>query len=155
MFSKLKPYVISVLFALGVGALSAFLNRGTMNIYSEIVKPPLAPPAILFPIVWSILYVLMGIGAANAYVNRKNGDAATALTVYAINLILNFTWSFIFFGMRAYLGAFIWLMVLLAVIIIMTVLFVKISPVAGYLQIPYAIWVTFAGYLNFAVWLLN
>ena len=155
MFKKLKPYIISVLLALGVGALSAYITRDSMDIYSEIINPPLAPPAILFPIVWTILFILMGISAANVYVNRKNGDAGTALTVYAINLIMNFTWSIIFFGIRAYLGAFLWLLVLLTVIIYMIVLFKKINPIAGYLQIPYALWVTFAGYLNFAIWLLN
>ena len=91
MFKNLKPYIISVLLALGVGALSAYITRDSMDIYSEIINPPLAPPAILFPIVWTILFILMGISAANVYVNRKNGDAGTALTVYAINLIMNST----------------------------------------------------------------
>jgi len=157
MWKKARPYIVSVVIALGVGALAAFLTRDSMDIYSEIVNPPLAPPGILFPIVWSVLYVLMGVSSANVYVKRNKDfrTAGSALTVYAVNLIMNFTWSIIFFGLRAFLGAFIWLVILLAVIITMIVFFRKISPLAAYLQIPYALWVTFAGYLNLAIWILN
>ncbi|MBR2474156.1 MAG: tryptophan-rich sensory protein [Clostridia bacterium] len=157
MWKKVRPYIVSVAIALGVGALAAFLTRNSMDIYSEIVNPPLAPPGILFPIVWSVLYVLMGVSSANVYVNRNKDfrTAGSALTVYAVNLIMNFTWSIIFFGLRAFLGAFIWLVILLAVIITMIVFFRKISPLAAYLQVPYALWVTFAGYLNLAIWILN
>ena len=157
MWKKIKPYIISVAIALAVGGLAAFLTRGDMDIYKEIVLPPLAPPSILFPIVWSILYVIMGIGAAMVYLERDKNENAVrdALSVYGINLILNFMWSIIFFKFRMFLLAFIWLLILLGVIIKMILDFKKIKPISGYLQIPYAVWVAFAGYLNFAIWWLN
>lgn len=157
MWQKIKPYVISVAFALGIGSLSALITAGSMDLYSEIVQPPLAPPGFLFPIVWTILYILMGISAAMIWqergTNRQKVD--TALSVYALNLFLNFFWSIIFFNMRAFLFAFIWLIALWAVILTMIIKFTKIKPVAGYLQIPYLLWVTFAGYLNLAIYILN
>lgn len=157
MWSKIKPYVISVAIALAVGGLSALLTANSMNIYSEIVQPPLAPPSILFPVVWTVLYILMGISAAMIYNERQNQpvQVSRALTVYAFNLFLNFFWSIIFFNMRAFLFAFIWLIALWAVILIMIIRFAKIKPVAGLLQIPYLLWVTFAGYLNLAIYILN
>ena len=157
MWKKAKPYIISIAIALAVGGLAAFLTRNDMDLYKEIVLPPLAPPSILFPIVWSILYVLMGIGAAMIYLRKDEAPNAVrdALSVYGINLVLNFMWSIIFFKFRAFLLAFVWLISLLAVIIKMIFDFKKIKPIAGYLQIPYAVWVTFAGYLNFAIWWLN
>lgn len=157
MWNKIKPYVISIVIALAVGGLSALLTSGNMDLYSDIVQPPLAPPAILFPIVWAVLYILMGIGAAMVYNERqsKPKEVARALIVYAVNLFLNFFWSIIFFNMRAFLFSFVWLILLWITIIIMIVKFYQIKPAAGLLQIPYLIWVTFAGYLNFAIFLLN
>ena len=157
MWKKIKPYVISIAIALAVGGLAAFLTRNDMDIYNEITLPPLAPPSILFPIVWSILYVLMGISAAMVYLRKDEAPIAVrdALSGYGINLVLNFMWSLIFFKFKAFLLAFGWLLVLFAVIVKMIFDFKKIKPIAGYLQIPYAIWVTFAGYLNFAIWWLN
>lgn len=157
MWNKIKPYVISVAIALGVGGLSALLTNGSMGIYSEIVRPPLSPPSILFPIVWTILYTLMGIGAAIVYTKKDEQPQAVreALIVYAVNLFLNFFWSIIFFNMRAYLFAFFWLIALWIVILLMIVKFKKVNPLAAYLQIPYLIWVTFAGYLTLAIYILN
>ena len=157
MWKKIKPFVISIAIALGVGALSALLTRGSMDIYSDIVQPPLATPSVLFPIVWTILYILMGIGAALVY-NKKDEqprEVREALIVYAVNLFLNFFWSIIFFNMRAFLFAFIWLLLLWTVILIMILKFRKVSPLAAILQIPYLLWVTFAGYLNLAIFILN
>lgn len=157
MWKKIKPYVISILIALGVGGLAAFLTRNSMDVYKEIVLPPLAPPSILFPIVWTILYVLMGISAAMIYGRKKSEPNAVrdALSIYGINLVVNFMWSIIFFNFRRFLFAFIWLLFLFAIIVKMIADFKKIRPVAAYLQIPYALWVAFAGYLNFAIWWLN
>ena len=157
MWKKVKPYVVSVALALGVGGLAAFITRNDMDVYKVIVLPPLAPPSVLFPIVWTILYILMGIGAALIHLERGNKQSAArdALSVYGINLILNFMWSVLFFKFRVFLFAFFWLLALLATIIKMILDFKKIKPIAGYLQIPYAFWVAFAGYLNFAIWWLN
>lgn len=158
MWKKIKPYVISCLIALAVGGLSAFLSRNGMDYYNEAVnKPFLSPPMWLFPVVWSILYILMGISSAVIFLKREENpvQAAAALRIYGLQLVINFFWSIIFFNLRNYLCAFIWLLLLLFVIIIMILQFKKISSAAAYLQIPYLIWVSFAGYLTWMVFLLN
>lgn len=157
MRKKIRPFVISVFIALAVGGISALITMNSMDLYSEIEPPPLAPPSWLFPVVWTILFVLMGVGAALVYNQRetKPDETKNALIIYAVNLILNFFWSIIFFNFEAYLFAYIWLILLWLVIIAMIVSFRKVSPLAAYLQIPYLIWVTFAGYLNLAIYILN
>ena len=157
MIKKLKPYIISIAIALGVGGLSAFLTRNSFDLYSDIVKPPLAPPSILFPIVWSVLYVLMGISAAMIYqrIKEQPMEVQNALAVYAMSLVVNFSWSLIFFNLRAFLIAFLWLIFLLILVVRTIICYKKISPPAAYLQIPYAVWVAFAGYLSCAIWILN
>jgi len=152
MFKKLKPYLVSVAISVGIGALSAFFTMGNMEVYENINKPLLSPPSFLFPVVWSILFILMGISSAIVYLK---GGGGKALFIYGLQLVVNFFWSIIFFNMQAYLLSFIWLIVLWILIIIMIVKFYKISPLAAYLQIPYLLWVTFAGYLNLMIYLLN
>ena len=147
-----KSYIFFIALSLAVGALSAFLTRDSMNIFDTVTKPPLAPPAWAFPVVWSILYILMGIGAARVYLREPSSDA---LKIFGINLAINFFWSIIFFNLRAFGFAFIWLLLLLAVVIVMTVKFFRIDKVAGYLQIPYIIWLLLAGYLNLFIFLTN
>ena len=157
MWKKIKPYVISIALALGVGGLSALLTANNMELYSEIVQPPLAPPSWLFPVVWTILYILMGLSSAMIYksTDTPKMEINNTLTVYGINLFLNFFWSIIFFNMRAYLFAFIWLIALWVTILVMIIKFMRIKPLAGYLQFPYLLWVTFAGYLTLAIYILN
>lgn len=157
MLKKLKPYIVSVVIALAVGGLSALVTSGSMDVYSKINRPALSPPAILFPIVWTILFTLMGISAAIIWQFRekKPDDVRNSLVIYAVNLVVNFIWSLIFFNMQAYLFAFIWILLLIAVIVAMIVLFRRVSPLAAYLQIPYLLWVCFAAYLNLAIYLLN
>ena len=157
MWRKIKPYVISIAIALAVGGLSALLTKNNMEVYDTINRPKLAPPMWLFPVVWSILFILMGIRSALVWVNRDENreDAFSALRVYGLQLVVNFFWTIIFFNMQAYLFAFIWLILLWVLIIIMIVQFRKISPLAAYLQIPYLLWVTFAGYLTLMIYLLN
>jgi len=157
MCRRVKIYLVSIFIAVMTGALAAALTNGNMDIYEKIVRPPLSPPSILFPIVWTALYVLMGISSAMIYERRSlfPTSAQNALSLYGANLIINFTWSIIFFGFNRFLFAFIWLLFLLYVIIRMIISFKKLYPLAAYLQIPYAVWVTFAGYLNLAIYLLN
>lgn len=157
MLKKIKPYAISILISLGVGGLSALITRGNMDLYGEVKAPPLAPPSILFPIVWTALYILMGISAAMIYLS-KNTDLkkrSAALATYASSLVVNFAWSIIFFNFKAYFFAFIWLLLLLYFIVKTIVQYKEINKAAAYLQIPYALWVTFAGYLSFGIWILN
>ena len=156
MKEKIKSYVISILIAIGVGALSAFFTRNNMDIYSQIITPLLAPPPILFPIVWTVLYILMGISAAMIYnSSAPESKKRAALYTYALSLIVNFFWSLIFFNMRAFLLAFVWIVLLFYLIIKTIIQYYKINRLAAYLQIPYALWVAFAGYLNFSIWILN
>ena len=157
MWAKLKPYVISIAIARGVGGLSAFLTRNNMNIYGRIIQPALAPPAILFPIVWTILYTLMGISSARIRLKKEENPELVldALFAYAIQLILNFFWSLIFFNMQNFLFSLIWLVLLWIAILVMIIRFYRVEPLAALLQIPYLLWVTFAGYLNFMIYQLN
>ncbi len=157
MFKKLKPYIISVAIALAVGGLSYLLTSKSMEFYSTINKPALAPPGWIFPIVWTILFILMGLSAAIVYTDKLSTDKQRkdALTVYAVQLIFNFFWTLIFFNLRAFLFAFIWIIILWALIIVMIIEFYKIRKLAGIIQIPYFLWVTFAAYLNLMIYLLN
>ena len=151
-----KTYAFFILSALGVGGLSALLTAGSMEIYEEVTTPPLSPPSVLFPIVWTALYVLMGVCAAWVYLTpAPEGKKRRALAVYAISLGFNFLWSIFFFRLRLFLFSFFWLLGLLFLILKTVADYRDISPKAAYLQIPYALWVTFAGYLNFGIWFLN
>lgn len=157
MWAKLKSYVISIAIALSVGGLSAFLTRNNMNIYERIMRPALAPPAILFPIVWTLLYTLMGISSARIRLKKEENPELVldALFAYVIQLILNFFWSLIFFNMQNFLFSLIWLVLLWITILVMIIRFYRVEPLAALLQIPYLLWVTFAGYLNFMIYQLN
>ena len=157
MSKKIKAYAISIIIALATGGISALLTRESMNIYAELNTPSFAPPSILFPIVWSILYVLMGVSAAMIYTSKNTTklEREDALYLYGISLVINFSWSIIFFRFRTFLLAFFWLILLLFLIVKTIAAYKRINKTAAYLQIPYALWVTFAGYLNFAIWYLN
>lgn len=157
MKKNTKKYIISIATALAVGGASALITMNNMDLYSQINTPPLSPPSVLFPIVWTVLYILMGISAARICIYGKDTTqkTANALSVYGANLAVNFTWSIIFFNFRAFLFSFIWLIFLWLIIIRMILDFNKIDKTASYLQIPYFLWVTFAGYLNIAIYFLN
>ena len=151
---KAKPYIFSILLALTVGGLSALSTANNMNIYDKIVSPPLSPPGWLFPVVWTILFILMGISAAMIFTS-DSVQKDDALFIYAVSLVLNFTWSIFFFNMQAFIVAFIILIALWLSIILTIIKYYKINKAAAWLQLPYLLWVTFAGYLNFAIILLN
>ena len=138
--SKIKAFAISIAIALGVGGLSALLSMESMSLYDEVIQPSPAPPAILFPIVWTVLYVLMGISAAMIYTSEgaPKSERTAALMPYGASLFVNFFWSILFFNLKAFLPAFIWL-VLLEFLIAMTIIsYRRIDRKAAYLQIPYA-----------------
>lgn len=155
--NKIATYAVAIAIPLAVGLASALLTRGDMDIYQELTKPPLAPPAWLFPIAWTILYTLMGVSAGLVYLNREKApaEARRGLLYYALSLAVNFFWSIIFFGMRSFILAFIWLILLLYLVVKTVLRYAKVERVAAYLQIPYILWLLFAGYLNLAVYLLN
>lgn len=151
-----KTYAVWILITEAVGALSGFLSRNGMDIYSSAVaQPPLSPPAVVFPIVWGILYALMGFGAARIYLSEPSAERSLGLNIYAVQLVVNFFWSLIFFNAQAYGFAFFWLLLLWALVLWMILTFRKVDPLAALLQIPYLIWLTFAAYLNAGVWYLN
>lgn len=148
-----KKLIVCVAIPLAAGALSALLSGGGMETFKSLEKPPLSPPGWLFPIVWSVLYILMGI--ASYLVLESKNPSPTGLFFYALQLIFNFFWSILFFSRQMYLFAFVWLVILWLLILLTTVSFFKSSKTAGYLMIPYLIWVAFAGYLNYGIYLLN
>ena len=161
MKKKIKPYILpyslAIAIPLSVGLVSALLTKDSMKIYAEIITPPLAPPAWLFPIVWTALYALMGIGSCMIYLKRESAPSIvrTGLTYYAMSLVANFGWSIIFFNMRLFGIAFLWLLLLLYLILRTVASYFKVAKIASYLQIPYIAWVIFAGYLNLAIYILN
>jgi tryptophan-rich sensory protein len=155
-WNKWKPYVIWIAIAEGVGALSGFLSRSGMQIYAaQIEKPPLSPPALVFPIVWVILYALMGISAARIYNSPASAERSRGLNLFIAQLVVNFFWSLIFFNAQAFGFAAIWLVLLWILVLWMILTFRKVDPLAAWLQVPYLIWLTFAAYLNLGVYLLN
>ena len=152
---KLIVYGISIFIAELVGGLSALLTIGGMKKFATVIKPELTPPAAVFPIVWTILFALMGISAALIYTAPKSIDRTHGIIIYVLQLIVNFFWSIIFFNFQAYGFAFFWLILLWVLIVLMIYKFYKVRPLAGILQAPYLIWVTFAGYLTYNIWMLN
>lgn len=144
--------IICILIPLAIGALSALFS-GNMS-YSGLNKPPLSPPPIVFPVVWTILYILMGI-SSYLVCTSDSPDKRKAIRVYTAQLFFNFFWSIIFFRFENYLLAFIWLLALIALIVLMIYRFYKIKPLAAYLQVPYLLWCIFAAYLNFMIYYLN
>lgn len=159
MLSKLrqwKPYIISAGIALGVGVLSGLLSMGAMEDYAQLItKPPLSPPGWLFPVVWTILYTLMGISAARVWLTKDSAARNKGLNLYVAQLIVNFFWSLIFFNTQAFGFAVIWLLLLWVLVFLMILEFYKVDKLAALFQIPYLIWLTFAAYLNIGVWYLN
>ena len=151
---KYKPYLKSIALPLAVGGLSAVFTMKGMPYYEMQEKPFFTPPDIVFPIVWTILYIFMGISAAR--VKQSNDPKkAKALKTYYLQLAVNFLWSVIFFGLHQYFLAFIWLLLLIILVTKMIREFAQIDLTAEKLQIPYLLWCCFAAALNFGVWWLN
>ena len=151
-----KLLVKCIAFPLLVGGVAALLTSGSMKSFEILNKPPLSPPGWLFPVVWTILYTLMGVASYLILTaDAEKQEKSKALSVYIYQLIVNFLWPTIFFNFQWFLFAFLWLVLLWVLILITIFRFYHISKPAGYLLIPYLIWVTFAGYLNLGIWLLN
>lgn len=151
---KLKSLILNILLSVGTGLLSSFVTGSFSALYQDVNRPALAPPAWIFPVVWSILYILMGI--SSYIISESNADMkSSALRVYYLQLAVNFLWSPLFFVFRLYWFSFFWLLILWILVLVMIIRFSKINKTAAYLQIPYLIWLTFAAYLNFSVAVLN
>ena len=151
-----RVYAWFILATEAVGILSGLLSREGMMGYGETaIQPAFAPPAWLFPVVWTILYALMGIGAARVWLAEPSLERSRGLNLYVAQLIVNFFWSLIFFNLQAYGFALAWLILLWVLVAWMIWSFAKTDRLAAFLQIPYLIWLTLAAVLNGAVWILN
>ncbi|MBQ9012391.1 MAG: tryptophan-rich sensory protein [Bacilli bacterium] len=148
-----KKLIIITVITFIVGSFFSWFTMNNMDAFKELNKP-INVPGIIFPIVWGVLYLLMSI---SCYIVSESSDPARnkALIIYWVQLVINSIWSLIFFGFEMYLFAFIWLLILLISVIIMIVKFYKVDKKAAYLNIPYVIWIIFAGYLNLGIYLLN
>ena len=154
--TKIKTYLLWILLAEAVGGLAGWLIREDVKIYTDsIAQPPLSPPALVFPVAWTILYALMGIGAARLALAPDSPQRSRALAVFGLQLGMNFLWSILFFKFQLFGLALVWLIALWGAILWMASTFAKVDKAAGRLQIPYLVWVAFAGYLNLGVWVLN
>ena len=149
-----KQLLLQIAIPLLTGALSGFLTSNNISIYSTLNTPSFSPPGFLFPIVWTILYLLMGI-SSYLIIATDSLNKTYALSIYGIQLFLNFLWSIVFFNLQNYTGAFIILMILWFLILLMIINYWQINAVAGILLLPYLIWVTFAGILNLYIVLFN
>ena len=154
LWKKYRVYIISAALALAVGGLSGLISGSSMEQYESLIKPPLSPPGWLFPVVWTILYILMGIAAAIIW-ESNDKDKDTALTVYAVQLAVNFLWPIFYFVFDAKLLAFLWLLLLIFLVLITIKNFGSISSKGAWLLLPYFIWLIFAAYLNLATYILN
>lgn len=154
--SNWKTYVFWILLSEAVGALSGFLSMSGMEAFNQTaIQPPFSPPAWVFPVVWSILYALMGISAARIRLAPPSPVRSKGINLFIAQLIVNFFWSLIFFNAQAYGFALLWLILLWVLVLWMIITFYSTDPLAALLQIPYLLWLTFAAYLNFSIWQLN
>lgn len=157
---EIKNFIISVLIPLLVGYASSFLSQiiskvDTSTYYSQLIKPSFAPPSYVFPIAWSIIFVLMGISYYIINKNNDNQKIKDALFYYYLQLALNFVWSILFFGLDLRFTSMVDIILLLGVVIIMMLKFYKIDKRALYLNILYVLWLLYAGVLNYFIWIIN
>lgn len=150
---KWKSLIINILIPNILGFLGSIIGN-VSNGFNDIYKPSFTPPAIVFPIAWTILYILMGISSYLIY-ESNDLNKGKALLIYGIQLILNSLWTIFFFNLKWFLFSFILVLVILALVIVMTLKYYKINKVAAYVQIPYILWLTFAAILSLNVYLLN
>lgn len=149
-----KKLILNIVLTIIIGVLPSVFIFKNMNDYSSLNKPPLSPPGFIFPIAWTILYILMGISYTKV-TNKKSLYTEEAKLIYGIQLVVNALWTPIFFGLKQYFLAFAWILMLIVLVVFMIIIFNKIDKKAAYLQIPYLLWLIFASYLNFGVFMLN
>ena len=138
-----------------VGALSALLTKKGMDAVMALPKSGLTPPPWVFPVVWTVLFALMGIGAARVWLAPDSDAKSKGLWCFVFQLIFNFFWSLLYFNMQWFAVAFFWLIALWVLIAGMALNFYRVEKLSGWLQAPYLLWVAFAGYLNYVTWSLN
>ena len=152
--SKYFSLAISIAIPFLLGALTGFITKKSMDSYSSLIHPPLSLPSILFPIIWTILYIAMGISSWIIY-QSNHPHSQQALKIYGIQLVINILWPILFFTFHLSFISFLWIVLLIFLVILMIIMFYQISHLAAYLQIPYLLWLIFAGYLNLCIFILN
>ena len=154
--SNWKTYAFWIILCEAVGALAGWISAGGIEVYSALAnKPPLTPPQWVFPVVWSILYALMGISAARISLTPPSKERNRGLNLFTAQLIVNFFWPLLFFNAQAFGFVLIWLILLWVLVLAVILTFRKIDKTAAWLLIPYLLWLTFAVYLNTGVYILN
>lgn len=149
-------FIVCIALPLFIGTFASVITMDNMSVFTTIQKPPFTPPAIIFPFAWTILYTLMGLASYLALVEARDLRSHISYFVpYMIQLGLNFLWSIIFFNGQLYVLALICLILLWVSVLWNMISFSSIKPSAGYLLIPYLVWLTFAFYLNLMICLLN
>ncbi len=151
---NIKKLLLFIAIPLAVGISASLICMDDFGLFRSLDQPPLSPPAWAFPVVWSILYILMGISSYIVY-SKQHTLVSQCMKIYFIQLFVNFIWTVLFFKLKQYLFAFLWIMVLLFAVAKMTICFCGTDKKAGLLQLPYIAWVFFAGYLNIAIYYLN
>lgn len=150
---KWKTLIFCIALPIFVGVVASLISRENMLTFDMVIKPKLSPPSWLFPIVWTILYTLMGISSYLVLISRENLNSA--IKFYLLQLTFNFFWSILFFNFHLYWFSFFWLLILWILILITVFKFYQVSKISAYLMLPYLIWVTFAGYLNLYIAIFN
>lgn len=155
---KLDKRLLAVCIAIPllVGGVASLLTGGGMEVFASVEKPPLSPPGWLFPVVWTILYTVMGISSYLILTSEADESAKEgAIRVYGLQLLVNFLWPTFFFNFRWYGFSFFWLLLLWFLVVVMILRFREINKLAAYMNFPYLLWLTFAAYLNWGIWRLN
>lgn len=156
---KIMTFSGSILLCLAIGAVSGIISGNSMNIYESLNLPELQPPGYLFPVMWTVLYILMGFALYRILILgksvRESRDGKIGLLLFGLQLLLNFCWSPIFFVYAEYLLAFVWIVILWVTVVLTAFMLYRIDRIAGYLMLPYIAWVTFATYLSYGVYVLN
>lgn len=149
------PLIVNILIPLGLGALVGISLRSSYAVYEMLRLPPLSPPRLAFPIAWSILYLLMGVSSYLVWITPHSDRRASSLRAYAVQLAVNLIWPFIFFALKQYTLAFVWIAALVVFVSVMIHRFYRTHPTAAYLQLPYLAWTLYAAYINLGVFILN
>lgn len=153
---KIKALIISILITLGAGAIVSLAGRAYFNDYLKLNKPIFSPPSFTFPLVWTILYILMAMAVYRVYLKKYSGiNTFKAISLYSVQLFLNILWPYLFFNLRLYGVSFLELLLLYCFMLLTTFEFLKKDKLSAFLMIPYIIWVSFAGVLNYAIWMMN